>query len=340
MAVKHATLAEVIEPEVYLSYQTVDDPEKTAFFESGIAVRNAELDAKAGSGGKILDIPFWKDLDQTAEPNYSDDSDTDATPGKLVAGEQVARNAYMNHGIQANDLVSEIAGSDAMARIRARFSTYWQRQFQRRVIATLNGVLADNVANDDGDMVHNIAVSSNTTPQAGNVWSREAFTGAAFTLGDRFQDTSAIAVHSIVYKRMVDNDDIEYIRPSDGSMAIPTFLGRRVIIDDGLPVREGASSTKTEYVSVLFQGGALGFGSHLPKNAVAVSRDEAAGRGAGVETLWERKTWLLHPLGFEFKSHTVTNNVTPSLANLALAANWDRVVDRKNVPLAFLITNG
>ena len=87
----HVQLSDVIIPEVYADYQAENGPEKTAFFESGAVVRNPMLDQKASTGGKTLDIPFWKDLDASAEPNYSDDSGNDATPQKIQAGEQIAR---------------------------------------------------------------------------------------------------------------------------------------------------------------------------------------------------------------------------------------------------------
>lgn len=339
-------LTDVVIPEVYLSYQTVDDPELTAFFESGVAVRSAVLDQAANSGGSITHLPFWKDIDPDDEPNYSDDTTNDADPDKIGTGEQIARIAYLNKGMSAADLVTELAGSDPMLRIRARYSTYWQRQWQRRVIASLVGVLADNVANDGGDMVEDISIADGNAATDANLWSRGAFTNAAFTLGDRFQETSAIAVHSMVYKRMVDNDDIEFIQDSRTSLLIPTFMGRRVIVDDGMPVVAGATSGFV-YTSILFQNGAVGFGSGSPRIPVEVERKASGGNGGGIETLWERKTWVAHPYGFKFTSNTVTGGAatvatgrSATLANLRLAANWDRVVDRKLVPLAFLKTNG
>ncbi len=56
-------LSDVIIPEVYSSYESVDSPEKTAFFESGVIVSNDMLNQKANRGGKNIDIPFGNDLD-------------------------------------------------------------------------------------------------------------------------------------------------------------------------------------------------------------------------------------------------------------------------------------
>lgn len=342
----HVQLTDVVIPEVYASYQTNDDPELTAFFESGVAIRSALLDQIANGPGSIIHVPFWNDIDPDDEPNYSDDTSNEATPDKIDAGEQIARVAYLNKGLSSADLIVELAGSEPMQRIRNRFGTYWTRQWQRRVIASLQGVLADNIANDSSDMVEDISIADGNAATAANVWSRTAFTEAAFTLGDRFESTSAISVHSIVYKRMLDNNDIEFIQPSTGSFQIPTFMGRRVIIDDSLPVVAGATSG-FRYTSILFQGGAVGFGSGSPKVPVEVDRKPAGGNGGGLEVLWERKTWLAHPFGFAFTSTTLNGGSatdpmgkSATLADLRLAANWNRVVPRKNVPLAFLITNG
>lgn len=331
-------LSDVIIPEIYADYMAENSPEKTAFFESGIIVQNPMLAEKANSGGRILDLPFWKDLDADDEPNISTDDPADtATPAKIGTDMQIGRVAYLNNGWSASDLSGELAGSDPMTRIAARTGVYWTRQLQRRLVASALGVLADNVANDSGDMVSDIATEDGNNATASNVFSRQAFTSAAFTLGDAFQSTSAIAVHSVVFKRMVDNDDIDYIKDSAGTMSIPTFLGRRVIVDDGMPVEAGGTSG-FKYTSVLFGAGAFGYGAGSPKTPVEVEREASQGNGAGIETIWERKTWLIHPFGFKFTSSSVAAE-SATAAELKAAANWDRVVDRKNCPLAYLVTN-
>ena len=64
--------------------------------------------------------------------------------------------------------------------------------------------------------------------------------------------------------------------------------------------------------------------------------DVAAGRGGGQQILHSRVNAGVHPAGFSWQETTVADE-SPSLAELADADNWDRSVERKAVPLAFLV---
>ena len=338
-------ISDVYVPEVYASYSAVDSPEKTAFFQAGVAVRNPSLSAMFSDGGNLGELPFWKDLDADVEPTGGTDDSTDVlVPEKVTTGTQTARMNALNHGFQSADLAAELAGNDPMQHVRNRFGTFWMRQWQRRTIATLEGVVADNIANDAADMVNSISGATNADVAAGTLFSREAFTTAAFTSGDNFNDYTAIAVHSVVYKRMVDNDDIEFVRDSAGNLTIPSFMGRTVIVDDGLPFTAaagtGAGDAAATYTSFLFASGLIGYDERSPKMPVELEREALQGNGSGIETLVERKSWVIHPFGTAYSNASQANDNYATLADLRKAANWDRVVERKNVPFAALITNG
>lgn len=341
MTTTSTRLSDAVIPEIYLSYEADNSPEKSVFFESGIVVNTAELNAAAAAASKTFHVPFWKDLDAGAEPNYSsDDPDVKASLNKVTSGQFVARKAYMNQGYSTMDLTSELAGSDPMRHIRNRFGTYWTRQWQRRAIATAVGIMASNVAQDSGDMVKDASIADGAAAASANLFTRANFIDACFTLGDRGEEIGAIAVHSVVYKRMLNNEDIDFIPDSQGKMSIPTYLGRRVIVDDGMPVVAGGTSGFV-YTSILFGSAAFGYGKATPDVPMAIVRDELAGNGAGMESIIERTNWIIHPFGFSWTENTVTApGISPTNANLRVAANWDRITDRKNVPLAFLKTNG
>lgn len=347
-------LSDVIIPSVYMSYTGVDNPELTAFYQSGAAIRNSMLDNAFIAGGTTAHLPFWNDLDPTIEPNYSTDQPTDvATPNKINAGVQIARVADMNQGYSSADLTAQLAGSNPMQRIRDRFSTYWTRQWQRRILRTCQGIYNANVANNQisgaaSDMILSIALQTTTGITSANLFNRAAFTGAIATLGDQFAKIVAIAVHSVVYFQMVKNDDIQFIRPStvDPNIPIsdngqPYFLGKPVIVDDSMPVFVGSGSPASYiYMSMLFGQGAIGYGERPPLVPMEVYRRPDEGNGGGVEQLWERKSMIVHPFGYQFTSASVAG-LCPTLNELTLAANWERIVPfRKNVPIAFLLTNG
>jgi len=331
-------LSDIIDVKVFQDLPAVNSPEKSAFFESGVVTRNALLDNIATAAGKTAELPFWKDIDATVAPNLSTDNPaTLATPDKIVQGEQIARKAFLNKGLSAADLASELAmGSRAMDQIRARVDAYWLRQWQRRLIASCNGVLADNVANNSGDMVINVAAEATGSQTATTKFNRDTFTDAVYTMGDAADALRAIAVHSSVMKQMVKNDDIVYVPDSQGRLTIPTYMGLRVIVDDGLPVVAGTTSG-FKYTSVIFGEGAFGYGDGAPVVPVEVQREANQGNGAGVETLWTRKTWILHPFGYQ--NTGTPASVSFSLSELAADAAWSRVVERKNVPISFLVTN-
>lgn len=342
-------LANIIDVEVFNDLPAVDSPETTAFFQSGVIARDAVLDGLANSPGKTAEMHFWKDLDPDVEQNYSNDNPADrATPLLIAQDEMFARKAFLNQGWTESDLAAELAsGGNAMRRIRARIDTYWQRRWQRRLLSSAVGVLNNNLANDDGDMIHDISLDNAGAPTEDNLLSRRSVVAATFTLGDRFEGIRTIAVHSVIAQRMIDNDEIEYIADSQGQLTIPTYLGRRVVIDDSMPVL-AAGTSGFRYVSVLFGTAMFGYGEGTPETPTEVERDAAGGNGGGIETLWSRKTWLIQPLGHSFTSNTLTGPAAPKTpagisatdADLRLAVNWNRVYDRKLLPLAFLITNG
>lgn len=331
-------LSDIIDVVVFQDLPSVNSPEKTAFFSSGIVVRNNILDSLANAAGKVAELPFWTDIDPSVAPNLSsDDPSVIATPAKIAQAEQRSRKAFLNKGMSTTDLASELAmGPRAMEQIRARIDTYWMRQWQRRLIASCNGVLADNVAANSGDMVISVASESIAGQSAATKFNRDSFAEAVFTMGDASSALRVIAVHSHVMLQMVKNDDIVYIPDSKGELTIPTYMGLRVIEDDSLTVTAGTTDG-FKYTSVLFGEGAFGWGEGSPVTPVEIEREASQANGAGVETLWTRKTWILHPSGYQNTGTPAANSF--SLTELTAATTWSRVVERKNVPLAFLITN-
>jgi len=336
-------ISDVIVPEIFQALAPVNSPEKTAFFTSGIVVRNTILDNAANSAGADIVLPFWKDLDASGDPNMSSDNPAEiAAADKVTQGSQRAYKAGLNKGYSAADLASEVVMGDmAMEHVRARLDNYWARQWQKRLISSTVGVMYSNIANNAGDMVISVAAESTGAQSATTRFNAGAFTDAVYTMGDSAEGLSAVCVHSQVMSQMSKNDDIVYRPDSTGTVMIPTYKGMRVIIDDGMPVLAGTTSG-FKYVSAIFGPGAFGYGKGVHDNPIEIERAASAGNGSGIETLWSRKMWILHPLGFTAAvapAGNASGKLGHTRAELATAATWSRVIERKNVPMAFLITN-
>lgn len=323
-------IADVIVPEVFTDYIVMNTMERSALLQSGIVARNAVIVDQLRAGADSFTVPFWNDLANDEADIVNDDPDDHSTPRKLTAGKMVVRKAFLHNSWSAMNLASELSGDDALRRIESRAEAYWTRQAQRRLIASLNGIMADNIANDGGDMV--LDVSGEAVD-----FSAAVVIDAAGTLGDQMGRVTGIAMHSDVYRTALKADLIETVQESTGT-AFQTFRGMAVIVDDLLPV-DRTDPDAAEYTSVLFTPGAVGWGMSEPRVAegTEIESKPSAGNGGGQQILHSRVNLAIHPAGFTWTESAVVGD-SPTIAELANAANWDRVVERKAAGLAFLKT--
>lgn len=319
-------IADVVVPSQFTSYLISNTMEKTALVQSGVAARNGVIQAQLSAGADQFTVPHWNDLGNDEADIVNDDPTAASTPKKIDAGKQQVRKSFLHQSWSAMNLASELSGDDALARIQARAVAYWERQMQRRLIASLNGILADNVANDAGDMVNDISAGVG----AAALFSASAVIDTAATLGDAMRGLSAIGMHSDTYTAALKADLIATERDSSGGF-IQTFRGLAIIVDDSMPVATDV------YTSVLFGAGAVGYGLSAPRVAegTEIENKPSAGNGGGQQILHSRVNLAIHPAGFRWLEGSVAAD-SPTIAELALATNWDRVFERKAIPLAFL----
>ncbi|MDF2489442.1 MAG: hypothetical protein K0S77_2064 [Pseudomonas sp.] len=327
-------LSDVVFRDELRDYMTVNTAERTAFFESGILTSNNDMTTLLASPSNTFTLPWWVDLDASIEPNYSNDVYTDiAVPLSVTSAEMQARAAYLNEGWNCMNLVKNITNQDPLEFVAGRLTSYWQRQAQRRTIATTVGIYNDNVASNGGDMV----------VDAGGTINAAAIIRAKATMGDysgQLGGLSVIAMHSAVQTELQILNLIDFTPLANQIPEFGRFQGMRVVVDDSMPVIGTGADRK--YLSVIFGPGAMGYAEEQDENDIAHDREEARGNGGGTETLWTRRNFVIHPLGYSFLSDTITGTPTtgrPVSANwsdLALATNWQRKFDRKQVPLAFI----
>lgn len=303
-------IADIIVPEVFNPYVIERTAELSALVRSGIVVRDPELDSLARSGGKLINMPYWKDL--TGDDEVLDDNGA-LTPGKITAGQDVAALLMRGKAWSVNDLAKALSGDDPMKAIGDLVAEYWARQRQKTLLATLKGVFTSPSMADN---VHDI---SSELEDAAKI-NGASFIDAKTKLGDASDKLTAVAMHSLVFASLEKQNLIQYIPNSEGVVDFPSYLGRKVIVDDTCP-KEG-----DVFTTYLFGQGAIGEGNGEAPVPTETDRDSLAGE----DILINRQHFLLHPRGVKFTNTTVTGK-SPSNAELSNKDNWSRVYENKNI---------
>jgi len=346
-------VADVVVPEIFGPYVQQLTEQKSRLIQSGAVVRDAELDQKLAGGGLTFNAPSWQDLADD-DDNVSDDVPANtATPNKTQTSQEVGVRLSRNQHWSSMDLAAALAGADPMMSIADRVAGYWARRQQAAFVATMTGIFADNTANDSGDYTNDLGASVS--------FSASGFLGGLLTMGDSMEDLAMIMVHSVVFNKMQNANLIVYrdvIQPegtttstpvastavgtagnvpvSRGEIRIPTYLGRQVIVDDGLPSAAGV------YESWIFGAGAVRFGQSTPRVPVEVTREALTGNGGGQEILSSRVEWAMHPVGHAYTG-TAPNGGPSNAAtanNLGAAGSWDRVYpERKQIKIARILSD-
>lgn len=348
-------LGDVIVPEIFTPYMRLVTEEKSRLIQSGMLTRSEELDAKLAGGGLTFNMPGWNDLDNDAERISTDDSVPFAgpygsdgaavtlpvgqafppNPRKITTFSHTAVRLSRNNSWSSMDLVATLVGEDPMNVIADRVASYWARRLQAAFVATWRGVCRSNDANNNGD--YTLDISGTSFVDGVTNFSAAAFLDAGQTMGDSQDYLTGIMVHSVVYNRMQKNNLIDFIPDSQGVVNIPTFLGKQVIIDDGMP-RNG-----NVYESWLFGSGATLLGTGTPKVPTETQRIAGGGNGGGQDVLYSRVEWSLHPTGHGFIGTSIPEggpaNTGTTGPDLDEASSWGRAFrERKMIKFARLIT--
>lgn len=331
-------LENVYNPLVFAEGAQEAQIELNRFYTSGVVERSGLLDSMASTGGNIGEIPYFKPLG-TEEPNYSSDDPTaKSTPSNITFDKQTYRLASQNKSWSTMDLARDLALANPEDAIVNRIGQYWATNNERRIIQSSLGVLADNIANDNGDMVKAVAAEKVADVSVDTKISGDAVLDAFQTLGDHDYLVTTIAMHSVQYTELRKQNLIDFIPNARGEVNIPTYMGKTVIVDDSLPVKPANGEDAAQYTTILYGASAFIAGEGRVDVPSEIDREPSHGNGGGERILYSRRSDIIHPMGFAFLSGSVAGQ-SATQAELALAANWKRCYDRKNVSMAFLVTN-
>lgn len=300
-------------PSNWADYVIEMTAEKSALWQSGIVASDERFNAVAASGGSSVNMPMFKDLAGRSEILQEG---VPLTVNKISTAVEKAVIHNRGKAWGASDLGAALSGTDPLGAIASLVSDWWMRDFQRTLILTLQGVFA--------------SLPTNVNDRSADVVTPSILIDTAAKLGDAADKLTAWGFHSYTYHQLLKQNLITFRKFSEQGEEMPMYLGKTVIVDDGIPITGGANPTVDSY---LFGAGAFAFGEARPEQQpVEVDRDSLVGE----DYLIMRKKNILHPRGVSFVG--VPAAISPSDAELVAGANYSPVYEQKNIALARLVT--
>lgn len=309
-------IADVIQPEIFNPYMIRRTMELSALIQSGIVENNVEFNRLASGPNLLVNMPFWNDLDGDSEIMADEGA---LTPGKIGSDKDVARKHGRGRAWGANGLSALLSGDDPMRAIADLVANYWQRDMQKVLLNTLAGVFA---AASMSNNVHDVTAELDT----GALISGSTFVDATQKLGDAKDKLTGVMMHSAVEAYLTKQDLIETIPQSEGKPAIKSFLGKRIIVDDGMPF---VTDTKVSS-AYLFGAGAIALGNGTHPRIIPVETDRDSLASSGEDYLITRRIFTLHPRGVKWTEAGVAATF-PTNVELATGTNWERVYNPKAI---------
>lgn len=234
----------------------------------------------------------------------------------------------------------------------------WIRDYEQQALCIMNGLVADNIANHNGDMVIDI-VNNPVLDSNGNettAFNHAAHICARFNNGCN-SNFAGIIMHEDVWKKLqvteahTNNccEEVVY----DGTMLRTPVLrnsmqgGNVIRTYAGMPVYLSIDPKLEEdgvYKTYYFGNGLFHFGSgDLTRKGIMpfeFDRDSCANGGMGKSTWLSRQAWVIHPMGWSnlWDGDGSADELIMSTAELENPVNWDRVMDRRNIQFVCVAT--
>lgn len=307
-------------------------------------------------------IPLFGNLDGTPL-NY--DGVTDITATSTVTYEQGVVVVGRAKAWVEKDFSEDITGGvNFMDNVAQQVSQYWEEVDQDTLLSIISGIFAmtgtknlEFVNKHTFDITEKDGNDSQGNP-LNAVGPATLNTAMQQACGQNKGKFAIVIMHSVVATNLENLKLFKYMQYTDADgisrdLAIGTWNGRVVLIDDSMPVEEvpadGDTPAYTKYTTYALGEGAFSFENIGAKVPYEMARDPKT--NGGQDTLYSRQRKVFAPkfISYEKKSQTTLSPTNEELSN---GVNWTLVhdgndvganrkyVDHKAIPIARIISRG
>ena len=350
-------------PEAFGAYvKRIPNTTKTELAKSGAVGKNEQAASALSNqtGSLYARIPYFGRISGSTSQN--NDGNTDITSTNTTTSEQgFVTASRMDSWTERNFSKNITAGVDFMNNVAAQIADYKMEVKQAMLLSILKGIynmkvtgsgIAVTAAQEFIDKhTYDITGEADEAALVGATTLNSAIQKAC---GDNKSIFSLVIMHSVVATRLENLKLLKYLTYTDADgitrdLAIASWNGRTVLIDDGMPTEEvaesaeGAADGYTAYTTYVLGQGAIvldDIGDSVPYE---MSRD--AKTNGGQDTLYVRDRYICGVDGISFeKPASIT--ASASNADLETGANWNiindgkKAIPHKSIAITRIISKG
>ena len=316
-----------IVPEKFSQYVIDRSTALNTLVSAGIASPDAtvgQLINGQPEGGRFIQLPMWNPLEGEEDVF----GEQDVSVGDITTKEARATLLIRQRAWGSTDLAHVLGGADPMNATIQLIADWRNAREQQIYLSIMKGIFAT-----DGALKEHVNDISAGTGEAAYI-SRESTLDTKQRLGDHYKALGMVFMHSATYTYLQKKELIlrqPWVNPAGETVEIETYMGYRVVVDDGMPVAN-------EVYDTYFMG----------KNCF-IRQDGTPQGFIGTETdrdklgaknyLINRWCQIVHPRGLSWVNegeYINPDHKYPANADLEVASNWKLVVDHKKVGLACL----
>lgn len=334
--------------EVFGKYmETVPKVKQNALLKAGVLRNRTELKNMLSDqvGGNYITVPMTGIIGGDAD-NYDGSTNINADGIGTYAQSMIVVGRA--HAWKERDFSYDVTGKDFMDEIGKQVAGYWDDVDEATILAILEGIFG--VSADSFNTKHTLDITADAVPTVGASTLNTAVQKAAGANKNIF---TTVIMHSEVATNLENLQLLEYAKYTDAAgiqrdMALATWNGRTVLIDDDVPTRTvgDGETAYTEYTTYVLGANAFDYCDCGAKVAYEVDRNPMV--NGGEDTLYTRQRKLFAPKGFSFVQPNSGAIMSPTADQLKTAARWtvvkdatsNKYFDSKAIPFARIISKG
>lgn len=327
------------DPEVFGEYFAEHPTWNDRIIASGVLAENNEIMNLIGEKGNVATLPFYTPIDEQTSQALNNDGETNNTPVEISGKKQTAMLVQRMKAWKAKDFTKELTGADPLQHVANSVNDFYKQVRTRDLMSTVDAVLSLSGMENH---ITDLSLSGSGTPADVNkIDDTTLIFAQQKALGDSDDKMGLLVMNSYIYAKykamgLVDYDKYTIADAVEREVELPKIGGFIPLVTDRFTVdTTGQNPVYKTYM--------LGMGAFLTCDKTNYENpyytDYDPETSAGVEKLYTKQGYVLHPNGFSIKANKIAKE-SPTNVELGTKANWELAFNEKNIRMGVIKSNG